>query len=171
MGQPVKDTILIQKKLETERLPDLNLPRAGHNVFYAGDELTVVGGHTSGFVLTPTAEYFRDGQWYMIPTVYHHDNGMAVVLDGSRSVLVAGGHEKNLGIGQSYEAEMYDRESHTFDGFGCLDHKRALAQGVELDSGRVLITGNHQGNDAFELFDGQKYFHHVKDVAVWRSSP
>ena len=167
----MKDSCLIQKKLEAERMPDLNLPRAGHNVFYAGDELTVVGGHTSGFVLTPTAEYFSKGVWHMIPTVYHHDNGTAVVLDECRSVLVAGGHEKNLGIGQSYEVEMYDRESHTFDGFGGLYHKRAFAQGVELDSGRVLITGNHQGNDAFEMFDGQKSFQHVKDVTVWHSSP
>ena len=170
-GQPVKDTCLIQKKIEAERLPDMNLPRSGHNVFYANGELTVVGGHTSGFVMTPTAEYFSNGEWHVAPTVYAHDNGMAVVLDENRRVLVAGGHEKNLGIGQSYVAEMYDPVSHTFQGFGCLDHKRALAQGVELDSGRVLIAGNHQGNDAFEVFDGQKFFHHVKEVAAWRSSP
>ena len=170
-GQPVKDTCLIQKKIEAERLPDMNLPRSGHNVFYANGELTVVGGHTSGFVMTPTAEYFSNGEWHIVPTVYAHDNGMAVVLDEDRRVLVAGGHEKSLGIGQSYEAEMYDPVSHTFQGFGCLDRKRALAQGVELDSGRVLITGNHQGNDAFEMFDGQKSFRHIKEVAAWRAAP
>jgi AraC-like DNA-binding protein len=167
----VKDTCLIQKKIEAERLPDMNLPRSGHNVFYANGELTVVGGHTSGFVMTPTAEYFSNGEWHIVPTVYAHDNGMAVVLDEDRRVLVAGGHEKSLGIGQSYEAEMYDPVSHTFQGFGCLDRKRALAQGVELDSGRVLITGNHQGNDAFEMFDGQKSFRHIKEVAAWRAAP
>lgn len=31
-------------KVNAERLPELNIPRAGHNMFYAGDELTVVGG-------------------------------------------------------------------------------------------------------------------------------
>ena len=149
----------------------MNLPRSGHNVFYANGELTVVGGHTSGFVMTPTAEYFSNGAWHVVPSVYQHDNGMAVVLNGGHRVLLAGGHEKNLGIGQSYEAEMYNSTTHTFEGFGCLDHKRALAQGVELDSGRVLITGNHCDNDAFEVFDGQKFFHHVKDVTAWRSSP
>ena len=121
--------------------------------------------------MTPTAEYFSNGEWHIVPTVYAHDNGMAVVLDEDRRVLVAGGHEKSLGIGQSYEAEMYDPVSHTFQGFGCLDRKRALAQGVELDSGRVLITGNHQGNDAFEMFDGQKSFRHIKEVAAWRAAP
>jgi len=167
----VNDTCLIQKKLEAERLPDMNLPRSGHNVFYANGELTVVGGHTSGFVMTPTAEYFSNDEWHTVPTVYPHDNGMAIALDEGRRVLVAGGHEKGLGIGQSYEAEMYDPVSHTFQGFGCLDRKRALAQGVELDSGRGLITGNHQGNDAFELFDGQKSFRHIKEVAAWRAAP
>ena len=171
-GQPVGgDTISLWQKIEAERLPDMNLPRSGHNVFYANGELTVVGGHTSGFVMTPTAEYFSNGAWHVVPSVYQHDNGMAVVLNGGHRVLLAGGHEKNLGIGQSYEAEMYNSTTHTFEGFGCLDHKRALAQGVELDSGRVLITGNHCDNDAFEVFDGQKFFHHVKDVTAWRSSP
>ena len=171
MGQPVANTKLTQKKLEAERLPDMSVPRAGHNVFFVGDELTVVGGHTSGFVLTPTAEYFSEGSWHTMPTVYLHDNGMSVVTNEGQRVLIAGGHERNLGIGQSYEAEMYTPASHTFEGFGYLDHNRALAQGVELDSGRVLITGNHKGNDSFEMFDGQRFFHYVKDVTVWRSVP
>ena len=170
-GQSAENTDLTRKKLEAERLPDMNLPRAGHAVFYVGGELTVIGGHTSGFVMTPTAEYFSEGAWHLIPTIYHHDNGMAVVLSDDRQVLIVGGHEKNLGIGQSYEVEMYDQESHTFNGFGCLEHKRAFAQGVELDSGQVLITGNHKGNDSFEMFDGQKSFHHVKDITSWRSLP
>jgi len=158
-------------RIEPERLPDMTIARAGHTVFYADGELTVVGGHTSGFKLTSTAEYFREGEWHLVNTVYLHDNGMAVVLDHGRKALIAGGHEKNLGIGQSYEVEMYDRATYSFNGFGCLDKKRALAQGVELDSGRVLIAGNHQGNDGLELFDGRKFFHHVKDVAAWRSVP
>ena len=170
-GQPVADTAAKLIKLEAERLPDLNIPRASHTVFYANGELTVVGGHTKGFVMTPTAEYYSDGVWHLMPTVYYHDDGMAVVLDEGQRVLIAGGHEKNLGIGQSYEAEMYYPASHTFDGFACPDRKRALAQGVELDSGHVLITGNHQGNDAFEMFDGKKSFQLIKDITNWRSAP
>ena len=44
---------LTQKKLETEQLPDLNIPRYGHCTFFINGELTVIGGHTTGFV--PTA--------------------------------------------------------------------------------------------------------------------
>ena len=154
-----------------ERLPDMNVPRAAHNVFFVNGELTVVGGHTSGFVMTPTAEYFSDGSWHLIPMVYHHDDGMAVVLSDGKRVLLAGGHDKNLGIGQSWEVEMYKSESHTFEGFGSLDRNRAFAQGVVLADGQVLIAGNHKDNDAFEIFDGKKSFHHVKDVSIWRSAP
>ena len=170
-GQPVGDTTLIQKRIEAVRLPDMNLPRAAHNVFYVNGELTVVGGHTLGFVMTPTAEYFSEGQWHLMNTVYAHDDGTVVTMEEGRRVLLVGGHERNLGIGQSYEAELYYPATHSFEGFGCLDHKRALAQGVEMDGGRALVVGNHQDNDAFEVFDGQKSFHHVKDVAVWRAAP
>ena len=164
-------TQLTGQTLEAERLPDMNVPRAGHNVFYANGEFTVVGGHTSGFVMTPTAEYFHDGAWHLVPTVYHHDDGMAVVMDNGEMVLLAGGHDKNLGIGQSYEAEMYNSLTHTFEGFGSLDRSRALVQGVELNDGQVLIVGNHKDNDAFELFDGKRSFHPLKDISIWRSSP
>lgn len=170
-GATTEDTPLTIEKLTVERLPDLNLPRYSHNVFFAGSELTVVGGHTSGFVRTPTAEYYADGAWHLLNTVYPHDDGMAVVLDGGQRVLLAGGHEKNLGIGQTYEVELYYPATHTFEGFGCLDRNRAFAQGVELGNGEVVITGNHQGNDAIEIFDGGRAMRFAKDVDVWRSAP
>lgn len=169
--RPAADTSLTQEKLIVERLPDLNVARSGHCVFCAGGELTVVGGHTSGFVLTPTAEYYTEGSWHLAPTVYPHDDGMAVVLGDGRGVLIAGGHEKNLGIGQRFEAELYYPKTHTFKGFSCLDRKRAFAQGAELPSGEVVIVGNHHGDDAFEMFDGQRAFRFVKEASVWRSSP
>lgn len=168
---PTGDTLIKREKLTVERLPDLNIARASHCIFYAGSELTVVGGHTSGFVPTPTAEYYSGGAWHLMETVYPHDDGMMVSLDGGRKVLIAGGHEKNLGIGQTFEAEMYYPATHSFDGFSCLDRKRAFSQGVELDSNKVLIVGNQQDNDAFEIFDGQKTFRHLKDVYAWRSAP
>ena len=170
-GQPVADTSFVQKKIEAVRLPDMNLPRASHSVFYANGELTVVGGHTLGFVMTRTAEYFSEDAWHLMNTVYMHDNGIAVVMDEGQQVVIAGGHEKDFGVGQTYGAEMYYPESHTFNGFGNLDRKRAFAQGVALNNGQVVIAGNHQGHDAFEIFDGQKYFHHVKDIAPLRFSP
>ena len=48
------------QKIELEQLPDLNISRAGHQVFCINGEYVVAGGHTNGFVPTPTAEYFKD---------------------------------------------------------------------------------------------------------------
>ena len=169
-GEEQADSCLTVK-IEAERLPDLNIPRAGHQLFCAGGEYVVAGGHTRGFVPTPTAEYFRDGQWHVMQMVYNHDNGFSVVLNGGRSVLLAGGCSEAAGIGQTFMAEMYDPATHTFDGFTILDRKRTLASGLELDSGRVVVAGNWYHDDDIEMFDGQKTFTHIKDVSEQRSTP
>lgn len=156
-------------KIEAERLPDLHIPRAGHHTFLLNGEITVFGGHTSGYVLTPTAEYFSDGEWHQMQMVYSHDNGIAVTLDAD-NVLLAGGHEKNLGIGQSYEVEMYHPATHSFEGFGCLEQKRVMAKGALLDSGRIVISGNWYADDDIEMYDVKsRRFSHVKDVSTGRS--
>lgn len=157
-------------KVKTERLSDLNIPRSGHSAFVANGEVTLVGGHTSGFVLTPTAEYYKDGAWHLLETVYPHDGGFYVPLQSGK-VMLAGGFKDNLGISQSFEVEMYDPIAHRFDGFGCLDQKRASAAGLELDSGRVFITGNWYADDCMELFDGHNRFNYLKPTRQSRYLP
>ena len=145
---PVDDTKINNVKnicpitrIDAERLPDMTMPRSGHSIFVVNDEVTVVGGHTSGFKLTPTAEYLKDNEWHQLPTVYSHDGGMSIVMKSGK-VLLAGGFKDNLGISQSFEVELYDPKSHSCKGFGCLNQKRASAAAVELDHGQVLIAGN-----------------------------
>ena len=177
-------------KLETERLPDLNIPRAGHALFYArsaegrlqgkNGELTVAGGHTNGFVPTPTAEYLKDGKWHTMPMTYTHDFGLSVVLKSGK-VLLAGGCEQPTGIGQTYTAELYDPQTHTFRGFGNMHQKRVWASALELDSGQVVIAGNWYQKDGIELFHeaqsgsgdykGKSSFSYIKDVTAERSTP
>lgn len=150
-------------KVDAERLSDLNIPRSGHSAFVANGEVTVVGGHTSGFVLTSTAEYYKDGEWHLLETVYPHDGGFYLPLQSGK-VMLAGGFKDNLGISQSFEVEMYDPVAHRFDGLGCLDQKRASATAVELDSGRVFITGNWYADDGMEVFNGHDRFLPLKSV-------
>ena len=157
-------------RVEAERLPDMNVPRSGHSAILVNGEVTVIGGHTSGFVLTPTAEYLKDGEWHQLQTVYTHDGGISIVMKSGK-VLLAGGFKDNLGIGQSYEVELYDPVNHQFNGFGCLDKKRVSGAAVELDSGRVMIAGNWYADDAIEMFDGKTTFSYVKPVALSRSLP
>ena len=167
-------------KLEAERLPDLNIPRAGHALFYANGELTVAGGHTSGFVPTPTAEYYKDGEWHTMQMTYTHDFGLSVVLKSGK-VLLAGGCEQPTGIGQTYTAELYDPQAHTFRGFGNMCQKRVWASALELDSGQVVIAGNWYHKDGIELFheaqsdrgdfNGKRSFTYIKDVTAERCTP
>ena len=155
-------------KIRPEHLPRLNTPRSGHHTLCVNGEITVFGGHTSGFVPTPTAEYYKDGSWHQMDMVYTHDAGSALILKSGK-VLLSGGFERGLGIGQSHEVEMYDPKTHTFDGFGCLDTKRASHTQMELDSGRVVITGNWYHEDAIEMYDGNITFTNVKKTSQNRA--
>ena len=157
-------------KLQPQRLPDLNIPRFCHGIFYANGELTVTGGHTSDFVPTPTAEYLKDGKWQLMEMAYTHDDGLCVPLRNGK-VLLAGGYEKNLGVGQTIEAEMYDPATHTFKGFGCLDRRRTQVSGIELPTGQVVAAGNWYHTDAIETYDGGMYFKTARDVSLPRSRP
>lgn len=167
-------------KMGVEQLPDMNIPRSGHQVFYAGGELVVAGGHTNGYVPTPTAEYFKDGKWHTMQMTYTHDFAISVVLKSGK-VLLAGGLEQPTGIGQTLFAELYDPLTHTFKGFGNMQRKRAGASGLEIDSGQVVITGNWYNDDGIELFQEEQSekgdhslrqsFTYVKDVALQRSCP
>lgn len=157
-------------KVELERLPDLNVPRSGHSLLCIGGEMVVFGGHTSGFVPTPTAEYYKDGKWHLMQMTYTHDNGFALALKSGK-VLLGGGAEKPHGIGQTYGVEYYHPDTHSFEGFTILDQKRALASALEIDSGKVVVSGNWYADDAIEIFDGERTFTRLKAVNSQRSSP
>lgn len=157
-------------KVQAERLADLNIPRNGHSVLCVNGEPTVIGGHTTNFVPTPTLEYYKDGKWNVVPMAFTHDDGCAVQLTTGK-VLILGGHEKNMGIGQSFEAEFYDPETRTCEGFASTDTKRAMPSALALDSGRAVISGNWYHKDAIELYDGNVTFQHVKEVSIGRSTP
>ena len=157
-------------KIEAERLPDLNVPRCAHSLLLVNGEPTAIGGHTTNFVPTATIEYYKDGKWILLPSAFTHDGGFAVQLS-SGQVLIGGGHERNLGIGQSFEVELYDPLSRTCEGFGSLDTKRALASAIALDDNRAIITGNWYHDDAIEMYDGKGGFIPVKATGCGRAYP
>lgn len=157
-------------KIEAERLADLNVPRYGHTVLLLNGEPTVIGGHTTDFVPTPTLEYYKDGKWHLVPTAFTHDDGCAVELSTGK-VLVMGGHKENMGVGQSFEVELYDPLTHTSEGIASLDTKRAMLSALALDDGRAVIAGNWYHKDAIEIYDGKVSFLPVKGVSIARSTP
>ncbi|WP_294743405.1 helix-turn-helix domain-containing protein [uncultured Prevotella sp.] len=158
------------KKVQVERLPDLNIPRSGGHMLVINDIPYVFGGHTSGFVPTPTAEYFENGEWHVLPMVYTHDQGLCQPLPSGK-VLLAAGHEKALGIGQTFTVEFFDPEMRTFEGYGCMEKKRFFPSSALLADGRVLISGNSYEEDCMEVFDGSRQNKFVKAVSAFLASP
>ena len=158
------------QEMAWERLPDLAVPRAGHALVYLNGELTVFGGHTTGFIPTPTAEYYKEGKWNMISSLYTHDNGFCLPLkDGS--VLLGGGLPEPFGVGQSFSAERYLPLSHTFEPETILDHKRAASTAIELGNGAILVSGNWYAEDALEQYSARNGFETVKRTAENRAYP
>lgn len=161
---------IVWQPLQVDRLPDLNIPRLGHSVFCAGGEVVAAGGHTSGFVTTPTAEYYRDGAWHLMEMAYPHDQGGTAVMPTGQ-VMLFGGHEQALGIGQTFTLEIYDPATHSFKGYGCLEQKRCFANTLAMDSGRIVISGNWFRDDCIEVFDGSRQCLFAKPVAQNRRQP
>ena len=158
------------KKVQVERLPDLNIPRSGGFTLVINGVPYVMGGHTSGFVPTPTAEYFENGEWHVLSMVYTHDQGLCQPLPSGK-VLLAAGHEKALGIGQTFTVELFDPENRTFEGYGCMEKKRFFPSSALLADGRVLISGNSYEKDCMEVFDGSRQNKFVKSVSAFLASP
>ena len=129
------------RRMDVERLPDLNVPRNAHTVAYVGGELTVIGGHSTGFVPTPTAEYYRDGAWHLVNSLFPHDYGFGIVLP-SEEVLVGGGCAGAFGEGQTQGVELYDPRTHGFSPLPIMDQRRTRPGATRLSDGTILISGN-----------------------------
>ena len=157
-------------KMEARRLPDLSIPRTGHALLQLGGELTVIGGHTTGFIPTATAEYFKDGKWTVIPSLYTHDNGFCLTLrDGN--VLLGGGLQEAFGVGQSFSVERYLPAEHAFEPIPILDRRRAASSALEMEDGTILVSGNWYAADALEQYSPTDGFVTVKQTAENRSYP
>lgn len=140
--------------VKVERLPDMQVPRAGHAFFTPdGDVLVAVGGHTTGFVRTQTAEVYKNGRWQPLPPpLYPHDCGLFLRMrDGS--FLLGGGLGGDFGIGQSLGLERYMPAKNQFSAMGILDRPRAFATATELADGRIAVSGNLHAEDALAILD------------------
>ncbi|MBR1569221.1 MAG: AraC family transcriptional regulator [Bacteroidales bacterium] len=173
-GQDVADSAgddAVWQELLVERLPDLNVPRNGHFLACVGGELTVIGGHTTGFIPTATAEYFQGGSWHLLDTYFPHDFGFGVVLP-SEQVLAGGGCAEPFGIGQTWGVEMYDPATHSFSPLPVLDVKRgADASAARLSDGRIIVSGNWYAEDMISVYSPESGGESLRAPALGRLRP
>ncbi len=157
-------------RMEYERLPDMQAPRAAHGFVVSGGDIYAFGGHTTGFVPVATAECFHEGKWQTIDMVYPHDGGFFTELPDGRWML-GGGSEKSFGMGQSFGVELFDPSSRRFTPLTILDRPRAYASAAPLDNGSVIVSGNWFGEDGIAIYTQKDGFQAVKNAAESRRSP
>lgn len=164
---PTADDIV---SMHVERLPDLNIPRSAHSLVYADGELTAIGGHTTGFLLTNTAEYYKDGRWHLVETLYPHDFGAVAVLP-SGDFIVAGGCDEPFGIGRSFGVERYDPATHSFTALPILDAKRTRFTMALLSDHTLLVSGNWYDTDGIGRYTPEKGGQVFQAAAQGRCQP
>ena len=166
-GEPAAGDV---RQMDVERLPDLNVPRNAHTAAYVGGELTVIGGHSTGFVPTPTAEYYRDGAWHLVNSLFPHDYGFGVVLP-SEEVLVGGGCTGAFGEGQTQGVELYDPRTHGFSPLPIMDQRRTRPGAARLSDGTILISGNWYYPDYISTYSIPSGPATVRRAEIQRAGP
>jgi hypothetical protein len=141
--------------------PNLNVARYGHAAVNLPDgKVLVIGGHTSGFYITPTAEIYDPvaDTWTLYNITNPHDMlGMAQLADGRW--LFMGGCSYGSGVGQSNVTTIYDPATNTFSSGPTMYRERTNTSAARLANGNVLVFGNWYSTGDAELYDAQgNYF-------------
>ena len=156
--------------MHAERLPDLNIPRSAHMFAYVNGELTVIGGHTTGFIPTATAEYYRDGKWNLVDSYFPHDFGFGVVLP-SEDVVVGCGCAEAFGEGLTMGVELYHPASHSFSPLPIVDQRRVHASAVLLSNGTIALSGNWYYGDYISTYSPESGGATIRRAVYQRSNP
>lgn len=142
--------------LKYEKLPDMKVARLWHQTFPTSNGLVVVGGHTTGFSPTQTAEIYRDGKWQELSIGSAHDGGFSVMLNDGRW-MVGGGFSQANGVGQLKDVDIYDPQSNAFQSGPSLSKARALAKAINMN-GNIYVSGNWYTDDnTMDFFDGSSF--------------
>ena len=153
-----------------EQLPDMLTPRIGHQTFISGKDLIVVGGRTTGFKLTATAERYADGQWSSVSINNAHDGAFLVRVDNG--YMIGGGFSQDQGVGQTTSTSTFNPSSvNKLSDGPQLSTPRAMSKAVCVD-GKVYVSGNWYAEDkTLDMLDaGAREFKSVGSTSS-RSAP
>lgn len=146
----------VRATLRYEQAADMAVARMAHQAFPSGDGLVVVGGRTTGFQLTKTAELWQNGTWTTIPIASAHDGAFAVRLSNG-SYMVGGGFASAGGVGQTKVTDIYDPTTRTFTAGPQLTTARAQSMAMAVGS-QVYVSGNWYADDpTMDFYDGASF--------------
>ena len=143
--------------LKYEKVADMKTARIGHQIFpTAGGGVVVVGGHTTNFALTTSAELYQNGQWRDLSISSPHDGAFSVILNDGR-VMVGGGYSSNSGVGQSKRVDIWDPSTQSFSKGPDLSVARANCKAIAMSKG-VYVVGNWYAEDeTFDYYNGSTF--------------
>ena len=143
-------------ELKYEKAANMNTARMFHQIFPSGDGFVVVGGHTTGFELTQTAEIYQNGKWSNLKISSPHDGAFSVTLSDGR-VMVGGGFSSGSGVGQSKKVDIYDPKKQTFAAGPDLSVARAFCRAIAIGK-KVYVSGNWYADDpVLDYYDGKTF--------------
>jgi len=146
----------VRATLKYEQIADMTTPRMGHQTFPSGSGFVVVGGHTTDFQLTQTAELWQNGGWQKVSIANAHDGAFSVGLSGDR-YMVGGGFSASEAVGRSTATDIYDPQTRTFTPGVPLTAARAQAMAANV-GGKVYVSGNWYAADpAMDCYDGTSF--------------
>ena len=141
--------------LQYEKIADMNKPRVLHQTFAVGDALVVVGGRTTGFESTPTAEIYQNGQWRDVSIRSAHDAGFTVTLGDGR-IMVGGGNDDDWNY-WSTKTDIFDPATMSFTAGPDMTAGRENCKAIATPSG-VYVGGNYLKDDkVLDCFDGSSF--------------
>ena len=150
------DKMGVISDLRYEKLPDMKVSRLWHQTFPTSNGLVVVGGHSTGFTPSQTAEIYRDGKWQELSIGSAHDGGFSVMLNDGRW-MVGGGFSQADGVGQLKDVDIYDPQSNTFQSGPSLSKARALAKAINMN-GNIYVSGNWYTDDnTMDFYNGSSF--------------
>ena len=135
--------------------PDLNVTRYGHAaVNLPNGNVLVIGGHTTGFYTTPTAEIYNPStnDWTLYNITNPHDM-LAMVKLSTGDFMFMGGCSSGYGVGQSTVTTIYNPTTNTFTNGPAMLTARTNSTAIRLQNGNVLVVGNWYNTGNAELFD------------------
>ena len=153
-----------------EQLPDMLTPRISHQTFISNKDLIVVGGRTTGFKLTATAERYADGQWSSISINNTHDG--AFLVRDNNGYMIGGGFSQDQGVGHTTATSTFNSSSGSKLSDGPrLSTPRAMSKAVCVND-KVYVSGNWYAEDkTLDMLDaGAREFKSVGSTSS-RSAP
>ena len=143
--------------LKYEKVADMKTARIGHQIFpSAGGGVVVVGGHTTNFALTTSAELYDNGQWRDLSISSPHDGAFSLILNDGR-VMVGGGFSMNSGVGQSKNVDIYDPSTRSFSKGPDLSLARANCKAILMGKGAYVVGNWYTEEESFDYYNGSTF--------------